>query len=252
MTQVLLQHSCNWYNQLHPTLNLLQVKGLNFLPSGYELAEDLEVWCDLKNLDNFGRFEWSSKIKIDIDPNTVEDDEGSLGENILDYVNNLNEEEEILEEHDRVKSNLPAKSEYSLSNAIDDDIGVAISRNSLKLSDPLQYKTKLYEKKEDLKSTNLSDNKQLLRHCDLKKSNTNNYIHSIERIISNKDLKQFIDTEETFRNESRDKALTGHLSFMQWHTLKSCLLTFLNSDILPRKFHRRILKIWNDKCLYYK
>ncbi|CAB3247522.1 unnamed protein product [Arctia plantaginis] len=100
MTMVLVQHSTSWYSNLYPYLNILEFKGVNLLPDNYELPQDLEQWLDLKNVDNFGRFNWDQKKLIE-DNILLDDDENDLFDSILNFVNQLNKneaEEEVGEE----------------------------------------------------------------------------------------------------------------------------------------------------------
>ncbi|CAH4037829.1 unnamed protein product [Pieris brassicae] len=250
MAQVLLQHSCNWYNQLHPLLEILQPKGLNFLPLEYKMPDDLEVWCDLKNLNEYGNFEWTHKVKIKMEPMILNDLDGNLCDSIFEFVNKINENMEVPEEVNStittIKETLNETNPY-----FHDDIGVPVSRQNLqtnnnsvsKISKGILDKSQV---KESFKAEDISV------VVDRRESNVITYIHSIDNISNNNGLKKFIDIEEVYRNKNEDKALTGHLSVMQWLTLKASLLKLTVDGFLPRKLNRKIQYIWREKCLYYK
>ncbi|XP_045495108.1 nucleolus and neural progenitor protein-like [Colias croceus] len=222
MTLVLLQHSCNWYNQLYQVIGKLEIKGLAFLPPNYKLPNDLEEWLDMKNLNSLGSFEWTCKIKINIEAIAMEDDSGDLCENILDYVSQINEN---IDNSDENEIKLPFIKETFHSEEVhlkQTDLGIAVSRNSLgKLDEPLGNENKAA-------------------------------VHTIDTVTNINSLKDFINKEENLRNESNDKALTSHLSFMQWQALKTCLLNLDTNKTKPRKIQRKFKRIWQEKCLDYK
>ncbi|XP_038214902.1 uncharacterized protein LOC119834577 [Zerene cesonia] len=223
MSLVLLQHSCNWYNQLHQVVDKLEVKGLPFLPLDYKLPDDLEEWLDMKNLNSHCSFNWTCKIKINIEAIAMEDDSGDLCESILDYVSQINENTDTADEHD-IK--LPSIIETFHTEDVQlkqSDVGVAVPRNILgKSADPpVGNKNKAA-------------------------------IHSIDTVTNFNSLKDFINKEEVLRNELNDNALTSHLSFMQWQALKTCLLNLDTNKNVPRKLQRKVERIWQEKCLDYK
>lgn len=136
MSKVLLQHTTTWYSNLYPYLNKLQLKGMNFLPDNYKLPEDLEQWLDLKNIDEFGRFNWAQKKIIDIDHTLIDSDDNDLFDNILGYVNQINEDQAESDQEDiKPVSLLEKKQEVPLPvpTVTKIDYGVVISRESFNL-----------------------------------------------------------------------------------------------------------------------
>ncbi|CAG4985760.1 unnamed protein product [Colias eurytheme] len=189
----------------------------------YKLPNDLEEWLDMKNLNSLGSFEWTCKIKINIEAIAMEDDSGDLCENILDYVSQINENIDNSDEHE-IK--LPSIKETFHSEEVhlkQTDLGIAVSRNTLGKStdEPLSNEHKAA-------------------------------VHTIDTVTNINSLKDFINKEENLRNESNDNALTSHLSFMQWQALKTCLLNLDTNKTIPRKLQRKFKRIWQEKCLDYK
>ncbi|CAH2234398.1 jg21202 [Pararge aegeria aegeria] len=227
MVLVLLQHSCNWYNQLYPFLKHLPYKGLDFLPKEYQLPVDLEEWINLKNINQAGRLEWSQKLNVNVESVImVEDEEGDVSENLLKYVNNINKNKDSDDETE-IQIVLPKQDVQSeiVSNEKYDE-GVAISRET--------FKTMM-----NLPST--------VTNPAVSKIKEN---HAIENVTNRDSLLKFIENEEEFRNKSNDISLTGHLSFMQWQALKMTLLK-LDGSLDTRKLEKKFKRIWQAKCLDY-
>ncbi|KAI5638818.1 hypothetical protein NE865_08520 [Phthorimaea operculella] len=220
ISMVLLQRSHAWYSNLNPFLEQLKLKGMNFLPADYSLPSDLEEWLDLKNLDNFGKFEWSQKKQVKFDQLLSVDDEGDTLDNILEFVDKINEAipevEETDVEFDEMK---PQSTEVQVKN-VSIDQGEKISRDIFKSF---------------FKTDTVAEIK-----------------HSANRVTNKQSLNQFINNEEKFRNENSSHALTGHLSFMQWQSLKNSLLSLHDSLAKNRKIEKKFQKIWKEKCLDYK
>lgn len=222
MVLVLLQHSCNWYNRLHPFLKHLPYNGVNFLPKEYELPNNLEEWIDLKNLNQTGRYEWAQKLHVNVESIIVEDEEGDVSENILKYVNNINKKSENCDDDEtqepEIQMLLP---EFKVQSNKYYDHGVAISRETFKkMSTPLPLN----------KSSNMKMDKE----------------HAIEK-VTNKDLLiKFIEKEEELRNSSDNSSVTNHLSFMQWQALKMALM-----KLKTAKLEKNLKKLWQEKCLEY-
>lgn len=233
MALVLLQHSCNWYRQLYPFLNKLILKGLNFLPDNYNLPLDLEEWVDMKHLNDMQRFEWSQKLMVNFDSLMEEDNEGDLCENILKYVDSINNNKKNIKEEPIVEMAFPTfdisnvKSKKSYIN-IQTDFGEAVSRESFKLLS--------------------KDLPPILTNPSVGKVREN---HLIKNVSDRDSLKEFISNEESLRNNSDNKSLTSHLSFMQWQALKNNLLKLDSALINRRKFERKFQKIWEEKCSGY-
>ncbi|XP_023935354.1 uncharacterized protein LOC112043920 isoform X1 [Bicyclus anynana] len=226
MVLVLLQHSCNWYNQLYPFLLHFPNKGLNFLPKDYELPKDLEEWIDLKNLNQVGRLQWSQKVNVNVESIMVEDEDGDLNENILKYVNNINKESENYDDEPEIQMLLPKQEvKFEDVSKINYDEGVPISR-------------------ENFTKMNLP---QIVTNAPIVKVEDK---HSIENVMDKDLLAKFIEDEDEFRNTSHTASLTNHLSFMQWQALKMALLK-LSSQTKTTKLDRKIKKIWQEKCLDY-
>lgn len=232
MALVLLQHSCNWYRQLYPFQNKLTLKGLNFLPDQYNLPLNLEEWLDMKHINEAQRFEWSQKLVINFDSLIEEDNEGDLCENILKYVDNINKKKKHGKEEPEIQLQLP---NFNISNnknqhtsLISTDFGEAVSRESFQLLS------------KDLPS--------ILKNPSVGKVRQN---HSLKNVVDRDSLKEFIENEETLRNDSNPKSLTSHLSFMQWQALKNTLLKLDSALINKRKFERKFQKVWEEKCTAY-
>ncbi|XP_011551575.3 uncharacterized protein LOC105383245 isoform X1 [Plutella xylostella] len=227
---VLLKHSCNWYSQMHSFLPKFQLKGLPFLPENYQLPSDLRQWMNIKDLDEFGRFDWSSNKRVEVIP-ILDEEEDAESFDIFRYANHVNEiplEPEATAEVKSVNHGTNV-TDIKLMNAQDMDQGQAISRDS-------------YQKTTTLQSP-----------CPLPKSHTvkNKANHCIENVTGNQTLKQFLDTEDKMRNDSPECALTNHLSFMQWQALKSNLLKLCDPLSKNRKIERKFQKIWKEKCDNY-
>ncbi|CAH2108135.1 unnamed protein product [Euphydryas editha] len=231
MAFVLLQHSCNWYNQLYPVLSQLEYKGLKFLPENYVLPPNLEDWIDMKNLSNVGRFEWSQKLNTSFTSLIDVDDEEELCENILKFVDKINKKNtEDLEQETQLL--LPKNDSFvNVSSNIrkqNDDQGEAISRDSFK---------KIMK---NLPPVLVNPTVDKVRRE-----------HSIENIRDGDSLNEFVCNEETYRNTSDEKSLTSHLSFMQWQALKNILLKLDCALMNKKKLEMKIKKIWKEKCLEY-
>lgn len=225
MSVVLIQHSCNWFSNLYPFLDKLTFKGLPFLPESYYLPNDLEKWLDLKNIESFGRFEWSQKKTINFESLIVEDGNGDTTENIMKYVELVNKDESLegFEQENITGLTVKLKDNESLLVSKDKavDHGVVISRNTFN----------------NLFKTTVALPK----------------IHHYAERVTNKDtLQQFISTEEKMRNEENGQSLTDHLSFMQWQALKTSLVTLLESLSSNKKIEKKFQKVWKEKCLHYK
>lgn len=224
MSIVLVQHSCNWYSSLYQFLDKLKFKGLPFLPEGYNLPTDLEKWLNLKNMENFGRFEWSHK-KTNVETLIMEDDDGDTIENIMKYVELVNKDESLEDKLEQEKYGYTEKLKDDVSFEVPTDetvdCGQAISRDTFK----------------DLFKTTVPSAK----------------IHHYAERVTNKDsLLQFINTENKLRNEGNSLSLTSHLSFMQWQALKNSLVSLLESLSNYRKIEKKFQKIFKEKCLDYK
>ncbi|KAJ8730888.1 hypothetical protein PYW08_002301 [Mythimna loreyi] len=235
MSMVLLQHTTTWYSNLYPYLNKLQVKGVHFLPENYNLPEDLEQWLDLKNIDEFGRFEWAQKKLVDIDDTLIDGDDNDLFDNILGYVNQNNEDQAESDHEEDIKS-LPLleknqENPLPVPTVTKIDHGVVLSRESFK--------------------TLLNSNKSFVKDKIPPPAPPVKVIeHSYEKITNSSSLRKFIEMEEKFRNECDSKSLTSHMSLMQWHALKNALLK-LCDKVTNRKIDKKFHKIWKQKCLDY-
>lgn len=126
---------------------------------------------------------------------------------------------------EKVKPQESFKSHSKMLNK-DLDLGQVISRESLNIE-----KTKA--------------------ETDNPKPTENSKVHATFSITDSQTLTQFLNTEETCRNEDNDKSLTNHLSFMQWQALKNNLLQLCDSKANNRKVQRKFQKIWKQKCLAY-
>lgn len=227
LSVVLVQHSCNWFSNLYPFLDKLKFKGLPFLAESYTFPTDLEKWLDIKNMESFGRFEWSRKKTMNIESMIVEDSDGDTIENIMKYVELVNKDES-LEEEKFEQENLTGYVEkvkdgemFQVPIEKTVDHGEVISRDTFKNL----FKTAIALPK----------------------------IHHYAERVTNKDtLQQFINTEDKLRNEENALSLTSHLSFMQWQALKNCLDSLLGSLSNNRKIEKKFQKVWKEKCLDYK
>ncbi|XP_026751992.1 uncharacterized protein LOC113512360 [Galleria mellonella] len=217
---VLLEHACSWYTNLYKYLDKLQLKGVKFLPDAYELPVDIELWIDLKNIDSYGRFDWSEKRHLQIDPNLVEED-GEAFDSILDYVKEINNETQEEVHQMSLPINQEIKSLQIETQSFQSvDKGESISREYFKSFFNPQTSDKMFN-------------------------------HSANNVTNKATLQQFLDKEETYRNDSDARSLTKHLSFMQWQTLKTSLEKLGNSLAKNRKIERKFQKIWKEKCLEY-
>lgn len=228
MSLVLLQHSCNWYNQLFPILDQLEYKGLKFLPENYVLPSNLENWIDMKNLNNVGRFEWSQKFDTNF-ASLMDEDEDKLSENILKFVDKINDKNTgDLEQETQLL--LPKTDPYvnTITKLQNDDQGEAISRDSFK------------KFMKNLPPVLVNPSVEKVRKE-----------HSIENISDGDSLNEFVCNEETYRNNSDEKSLTSHLSFMQWQALKNILEKLDCALMNKKKLQIKIKKIWKERCLEY-
>lgn len=218
MSSVLLEHSCSWYSSLYPHLKQLQIKGLEFLPTGYTMPCNLDSWLDIKNLDHCGKFEWTLKKRIHININFA-DDEVNF-DSILDYVKSINSEEIKDIEITPLSPKLLPTPEVSAMPCVDSDQGVSISR---------EYFQSFY------------NNQKMNKPND----------HYSENVTNKITLDKFLSKEENYRNEGSELSLTKHLSFMQWQTLKANLVKLSDTLSKNRKIERKFKKIWKEKCLDY-
>lgn len=226
MSVVLIQHSCNWFSNLYPFLDKLAFKGLPFLPEGYNLPKDLEKCIDVKNTENFHRFQWSQKKTINFQSLITEDSNGDTFENIIKFVELVNKGESLEEgfEHENT-TGLAVKLKDSESFQIPPDKSVdhgeVISRDSFKY---------LFKATVALPKIH----------------------HYPERVTNKGTLQEFINIEEKLRNEDNGLSLTNHLSFMQWQALKTSLVSLLGSLSNNRKIEKKFRKVWKEKCVDYK
>lgn len=248
---VLLHHATSWYSCLQPYLALLQVKGVCFLPQDYELPIDLHQWLDLKNLDTFGKSEWAEKKLVNIA--LTLDDEYSF-DNILEYAKTINNENTETDVEKNLFSQLKVKAElkeqFHASNISNIDHGEAISRDKFK---SLNQQTLLHGVTTCVvegKSI-VGESCKILTNFQKRISNDNKSNHYFGKVVNVKSLKDFLDVEETFRNDGNKLSLTKHLSFMQWHTLKMSLLKMCDSLLNNRKIERKLSRVWKEKCLDY-
>ncbi|RVE46155.1 hypothetical protein evm_009229 [Chilo suppressalis] len=215
LSLVLLQHCCSWYSCLYPYLDNLKLKGVEFLPDGYILPRDLDQWIDIKNIDNSGRFQWVYQKSVQIHLEFTEDDIMNY-DSILNYVKDVNKNEQPQDTWDNVKTNEPTKLSCDVTVKPFDE-GQTISREHFQ------------------SFFNLSKEKE--------------NVHSADKVINKTTLDLFITNEERYRNQNSDNSLTKHLSFMQWQSLKSSLLKLSDSLSYNRKIERKFKKIWKEKCL---
>ncbi|XP_028175573.1 uncharacterized protein LOC114363896 [Ostrinia furnacalis] len=254
ISSVLLQHSCTWYSGLYPYLSKLIFKGVQFLPPNYALPLDLRKWIDLKNLDDCGRFEWTHKKGI-VNMNLSEDD--STIDTILEYVNDINDVESVQENAKKsVVSNFISPKENSVTTTDmikkEVDQGEIISREHFKSL--ISKQTMQINEKESNQGEKISREyfKSFFVNKPTDKMNEKESKHSADNVTSNQSLDKFINTEEKYRNEDGDLALTKHLSFMQWQSLRTSLLNLKESLSKNRKIERKFQKLWKEKCLDYK
>ncbi|XP_075974206.1 uncharacterized protein LOC142975316 [Anticarsia gemmatalis] len=294
MTSVLVQHSTTWYSNLYPYLSKLELKGLPFLPDNYELPVDLGEWLDLKNIDNFGRFDWDQKHLTDTENGLLDDDENDLLDNILSFVNETNksDSDEELDEQ-KSNSNVPV---VSVPETITLDIGKKLSRESFKMEQGEVISRKALEidqgqaisresfnkdkgemlsrdsfkvlmntqskevqvnqqniakKPNDVKKEKKAAKKAAKQAAEKTKTVTEINEHSHTKVTNTDSLREFINKEEGYRNDGDNRALTEHLSLMQWHALKNILLKLCNV-ITNKKVDKKFQKIWKEKCLDYK
>ncbi|CAH2076210.1 unnamed protein product, partial [Iphiclides podalirius] len=85
------------YLTMQPFREKLKTKGLPFLPNGYDIPSNLEEWLDLKNQENFGRFQWSRKNVVKVDPNLIEQTDGDTVDSLIMYINEVNAEDDQLD-----------------------------------------------------------------------------------------------------------------------------------------------------------
>ncbi|XP_063822475.1 uncharacterized protein LOC135072480 [Ostrinia nubilalis] len=255
ISSVLLQHSCTWYSGLYPYLNKLIFKGVQFLPPNYALPMDLRKWIDLKNLDDCGRFEWTHKKGNVLNMNLSEDD--STIDTILEYVNDINDVESVQENAKMsVVSNFISPKENSITTTDmikkEVDQGEIISREHFKSL--ISKQTMQINEKESNQGEKISREyfKSFFVNKPTDKMNEKESKHSADNVTSNQSLDKFINTEEKYRNEDSDLALTKHLSFMQWQSLRTSLLNLKESLSKNRKIERKFQKLWKEKCLDYK
>lgn len=254
---VLLQHSTSWYTCLNRFLPQLQLKGLNFLPLGYDLPHDLEEWLDLKNMDNFGRFDWLRKKNIKVDLSMLEDDEcGTFGQ-ILGYITKINEEKDDIEE---VFSSSEIPNETLVIRTVPKiDSGEAVSRDNLHLlaghktysGEPISRGGMLVQAtdKIDHGEAISQDSVRILNEFQKKIRSDPNASHYFGKVTNLETLTDFIDKEELYRNDEDKRSLTNHLSFMQWQTLKSSLIKVCNALSKSRIVEKKLKKVWKEKCL---
>ncbi|XP_013142530.1 PREDICTED: uncharacterized protein C3orf17 [Papilio polytes] len=130
LSNVLLQHSCGWYAQMYPFLENLQSKGLPFLPDDYELPVNLADWLDLKNLENYGRFEWANKEVINVDKILIEDSESNTIDSLMMYINEINNDNEQIQTNLHVSEPICERPVHSTEKYVDK--GEVISREHFK------------------------------------------------------------------------------------------------------------------------
>ncbi|XP_045534690.1 nucleolus and neural progenitor protein [Papilio machaon] len=236
LSNVLLQHSCSWYAQMYPFLRNLQLKGLPFLPNGYELPVNLADWLDLKNLENLGRFQWAHKEIIKVDKILVEDSESNTVDSLMMYINEINKDNEqiemkLLPSEPFLETNIQTIEKYV-------DEGEVISREHFKGVDNGEAITR-----EHFKSFFEQPKKEA-------KAKKGAYYHSLDRVTNTKTLAEFVNKEETYRYEQNIMSLTNHLTFMQWQALKTTLLRLCGDNLSNnRKIQRKFLQIWKKKCV---
>ncbi|KOB70330.1 Uncharacterized protein OBRU01_15483 [Operophtera brumata] len=248
LSTVLLHHSTSWYACLYHYLTQLQSKGLKFLPSDYDLPADLDKWLDLKNIDNFGRFNWSQKKNINAHITMLDIEEHNTFDNILGYISKINEETELKSNETLVLSTVPttddgeavSRDELLLTSAPEIDHGVAISRESLHVQPAA---AKMDREAISQESINILNKFQKKISSDFKVT------HYFGKVTNQKSLTDFIDKEEMYRNDGDERSLTCHLSFMQWQSLKSSLIKACDALSRSRKVEKKLQKVWKEKCL---
>lgn len=274
MTMVLVQHSTSWYSNLYPYLNKLELKGLPFLPDHYELTKDLEAWLDLKNVDNFGRFEWEQrKIFVEAKSLLDDDDENDLFDNILNFVNQTNVDatgEELEEEVKSVDASQDLLS-HTESSVVKVDQGELLSRENYKTDrgtvvsrerfntdygqslsrDSVKYLLNTQKNNSKVNNQDTGDKYKPLKQNKGQPKTVEDNEHSYKKVTNATSLQEFIDNEETYRNKNDSRSLTDHLSLMQWHALKNASLKLCDA-LTNRKIERKFQKIWQQKCLDYK
>lgn len=221
MSSVLLQHSCSWYSNLYPFLDKLPLKGMDFLPADYKLPQNIEEWLNMNDLDSMGKYKWSQKKQININTDLYEDDEVDMLDTMLEFVNQINDNSPM--EQLKVKSfsdGIRNNEDIQVSAVKTVDHGEKISRDSFN---------------------------RLTKGFEVHKVTS----HYPNRVSDKNTLQDFIETEESLRNDNNSKSLTSHLSFMQWQTLKNALLKLHESLISDKRIKKKFLKIWQDKCLDY-
>ncbi|KAM3964221.1 uncharacterized protein ACR2FA_001706 [Aphomia sociella] len=217
---VLLEHACSWYTNLYKYLDKLQLKGLNFLPDAYELPVDIEAWIDLKNIDTYGRFNWTEKRYLQVDPNLVEDDDGETFDSILDYVKEINDE-------------------------------TTEDTNLVPLPDSLEIKPVDFEIQQQNVDRGETISREYFKSFFNPQAKAEETKHSSDNVTNKASLQQFLDNEDKYRNNSDKRSLTNHLSFMQWQALKSSLVKLADSLSKNRKIERKFQLLWKEKCLDY-
>nr|XP_037870553.1 uncharacterized protein LOC119629296 [Bombyx mori] len=216
LSLVLTKHAVRWYNSLHQYVNQLQIKGLNFLPENYTLPDNLELWLNMKNLDCFGRFEWSQKHGVEIDLSLDDDNDIGIFENLLGHVNKLCEDNQEI------------------------DLGLTVNekRDTQQLD--------IGETKIDHGEAVSRDTFNMLLNCQTKKQAIV-CKHDINGIKDTPTLETFLHKEEIYRNENNAMSLTNHLSFMQWESLKRALNNLRNTSG-NKNIEKKIKNIWKEKC----
>ncbi|XP_013176442.1 PREDICTED: uncharacterized protein C3orf17 isoform X1 [Papilio xuthus] len=251
LSNVLLQHSCSWYAQMYPFLENLQLKGLPFLPDGYELPVNLLDWLDLKNLENLGRFHWAHKEVIKVDQILNEDSESNTMDSLMMYINEINKDNEQIEMKSLPSEHIHETPVHTIEKYVDKgevisreyfkgvDSGEAISREHFNSVE----KGEAMASKEHFKSFFEPPKKEV-------KAKKGAYYHSLDRVTNTKTLAEFVNKEETYRYEQNTMSLTTHLTFMQWQALKSLLLRLCEDNLSNnRKIQRKFLQIWKKKCV---
>ncbi|KAL4702685.1 hypothetical protein ACJJTC_018694 [Scirpophaga incertulas] len=220
LSLVLAQNSCSWYLNLYPYLNKLQVNGVEFLPLHFKFPSDLGIFLDIQNIDKFGRLQWSViKKKINVKVDFAEDYDFDL-DSILEYVKEVNKDDTVRQNElgTEKKITLIKPTELVVGHNDLSDLGQSVPRE--------YFKT-------------------FFNQVDKQDNNS----HSVLMVTDKSTLNLFIDNEEKFRIENSSKSLTRHLSFMQWHSLKTNLSKVSDCLSNNRKIQRKFNKIWREKCL---
>ncbi|KAG6453062.1 uncharacterized protein LOC115445396 [Manduca sexta] len=215
ISKVLLNHSTRWYRILYSYLDKLKLQGLQFLPSQYKLPGDIEIWLDLKNVDNLGRLEWSQKKLHNL--NIPLDGDSDMFDNIIKFVETS--EEKLEPEVASTSGNMHDSDQIKISSKLETDHGEAISRESFNIL------------------------------CNLQKGIVSD--HFFPKVYNRYSLQKFIDKESDLRNGNSRLSLTSHLSFMQWQVLKESLSKLCKSSADNSKIEKKAQRIWKDKCLDY-